>query len=98
VRLTELDATFIAVGETPGGMRTLPDARGAQGVRFDCPHCGCWLVAWFRNPVGAPVAPPDYVPVPRWERSGETLDTLTLRPSIDARDHWHGFVTNGDVR
>jgi hypothetical protein len=35
-----------------------------------------------------------------WQRTGETLETLTLSPSIDASTagHWHGFVTRGEVR
>ena len=34
-----------------------------------------------------------------WHREGETFDTLTLPPSIDASQHghWHGFITNGQV-
>lgn len=34
-----------------------------------------------------------------WKRTGETFDTLTLTPSINAEaaGHWHGFITNGDV-
>ncbi len=37
-----------------------------------------------------------------WKRgSGDTFETLTLTPSIDANvdiaGHWHGFITNGEV-
>lgn len=33
----------------------------------------------------------------KWNRTGETFDTLTLTPSIDASNfgHWHGVITNG---
>jgi hypothetical protein len=36
----------------------------------------------------------------KWHRTGETFDTLTLSPSIDcsAFGHWHGHVTNGEVK
>lgn len=30
--------------------------------------------------------------------SGETFDTLTLNPSIGFDPHWHGSITNGEVR
>jgi hypothetical protein len=34
-----------------------------------------------------------------WRREGDTFDTLTLSPSVDASPsgHWHGFVRNGEV-
>ena len=41
-----------------------------------------------------------------WRRTGDTFETLTLSPSILYRlpgpggalvEHWHGFVTNGEV-
>lgn len=47
-------------------------------------------------PVGAEVIPPGTV----WARAGETFETLTLSPSVDASRAGcrHGFVTNGEVR
>lgn len=35
-----------------------------------------------------------------WQRSGETFETLTLSPSVDASSfgHWHGWIQNGEVR
>jgi hypothetical protein len=46
-------------------------------------------------PVGAWVIPPGYA----WQRAGETFETLTLSPSVDASAAgcWHGFVTNGEA-
>lgn len=34
-----------------------------------------------------------------WHREGDSFETLTLTPSVDASHfgHWHGFITNGDV-
>lgn len=60
----------------------------------------------FQNALdnGTPFGPdsrPDGVPIPRplWHRTGDTFDTLTLAPSIDAsKTHeggWHGHVRNG---
>lgn len=35
-----------------------------------------------------------------WQRQGDTFETLTLAPSIDASraGHWHGFIQNGEIR
>ncbi len=48
-------------------------------------------------PVGAWCVPPGVV----WTRvAGDTFETLSLSPSVDASRAgcWHGFVTNGDVQ
>lgn len=36
----------------------------------------------------------------KWEREGDTFETLTLKPSVDASGwgHWHGWITNGEVK
>lgn len=61
-----------------------------------------YIVAWFANPVGAPVAPPEIMPgiTARWTQSGSGLHDLSLTPSIllpGAGCQWHGFVTNGEA-
>ncbi len=35
-----------------------------------------------------------------WQRTGDTFETLTLTPSVDASAfrHWHGFITAGEIR
>lgn len=35
-----------------------------------------------------------------WQRSGDTFETLTLAPSVDAgaSGHWHGHVHAGEIR
>lgn len=35
-----------------------------------------------------------------WRRTGDTFQTLTLSPSVDASrsGHWHGHVTAGEIR
>lgn len=47
-------------------------------------------------PKGVDVIPPGFL----WRREGETFDTLTLHPSVDASPAgcWHGFIRNGEVR
>jgi len=62
----------------------------------------------FKNPLdgGAPFGPesrPDGAPIPRplWQRAGDTFETLTLAPSIDAsKTHeggWHGHIRQGEI-
>lgn len=92
MRLTDLDPNFW----------TAEAGRAGQGITFLCPCCLTQhLGVWFANPVdGGPPAPPELSPAPRWQRSGDTLETLTLSPSIDASasGHWHGFIVDGEIR
>jgi hypothetical protein len=45
---------------------------------------------------GTAVVPPGHL----WTRTGETFETLSLSPSVDASPAgcWHGFVQNGGIR
>lgn len=110
MRLRELGAEFIRA--TGGGnfRRQGEDSAGAQGVLLDCPlpEHGHWVVVWFANPVGGgKPAPAEYMPKPRWYRVGETLDTLTLTPSVNLDEpgpngeppscRWHGVITDGEA-
>jgi hypothetical protein len=47
-------------------------------------------------PKGTWVIPPGFL----WRRAGETFETLTLSPSVDASRAgcWHGFIRNGEAR
>jgi len=69
----------------------------------------------FANPIEGHTLPPmtdsdklrhvhdlgtfDVPPGTLWQRTGETFETLTLSPSVDASKsgHWHGHVTNGEI-
>lgn len=91
MKLTELNPKFTYSGEGRRGM----------GIRFDCPiHRGgdCLLGVDFANPIDG--GPPSESDRYKWNRTGETFDTLTLTPSVDASQHgcWHGFITNGEIR
>ncbi len=35
-----------------------------------------------------------------WTRTGDDFATMTCTPSIDASasGHWHGFITNGEIK
>lgn len=96
MRLTDLDPGWSVTSEGHAAGRT------GMGITFKCP-CGCpdsYLGVFFANPTdgGAP-APPEIDPKPRWQRTGDTFETLTLTPSIDASKsgHWHGHITNGNI-
>jgi hypothetical protein len=74
------------------------------GVRFRCPHCKeTWLPVLFLNaPDSGPSQPDDEKfqgnhGGKRWARSGLTFEDLTLSPSLEVPDHWHGHVQHGNV-
>ena len=79
--------------------RWVKDADGrVVGLSFECPHCRTErLHAAFENPPDG--GPPSGSFVNHWKRTGESFETMTLSPSIDASayGHWHGFITNGEV-
>ena len=73
--------------------------RVGLGIIFDCP-CG-------NTDEGHPCAIPFANPLDGrepydkrgWHRTGDTPETLSLRPSIQRIGwcNWHGFITNGEV-
>lgn len=80
------------------------EGRHGMAVSFDCP-CGCRgteretrLAVWFENPIDG--LPKTDDATRWWARTGDTFETLTLTPSIDVshRGHWHGHITNGEIR
>jgi hypothetical protein len=81
--------------------RWLSHAEGREGtfIDFDCPcgACGSSISIAVDPPLdgGVPAADAAH----QWKREGESFDTLTLRPSLERKDHcrWHGFITNGEV-
>ena len=96
MKLVDLDARFYGEGDRQG-----------LGILFECPvHPGgaCMTGAPFANPLdgGPPRPQPNGC---AWQRTGTTIDTLTLSPSIDGSHHkgpdgtpcWHGHVTNGEI-
>lgn len=103
MKLVDLNPTWIGAGGegvTRNG-QPVPERHGI-GVGCDCP-CGadgCWLAVYFSNPLDGLPPDPFYVPHHVWDRTGDTFETLTLRPSIQRADpdgcRWHGFLTNGE--
>ena len=86
MRLTELDPRWIG-----------RDDRRGLGIHFECPCCrNIRIGVYFRNPLdgGEPENKKQL-----WLRAGEDFANLSLSPSIDVteKEHWHGFITNGEV-
>lgn len=92
LKLTDLNAKFVDHEERRG-----------VAVELDCPcrsgKCVSLIVP-FSNPLdgGKPLWPNG------WQRTGDTLETLTLRPSVlrmgertTIHCSWHGFITNGEA-
>lgn len=100
-KLTELNAKFIGAGG-PGVFNadmTPATPRSGVGIVMDCP-CGCdsQLYVGFHNPLdGGPALESGS---PRWSRTGDTIETLTLTPSVLRKGPcgWHGFITDGEAR
>lgn len=100
MRLVDLNSVFLSAGGagvTRDG-EPVPERRGV-GVQFDCP-CGCDSPCFvpFSNPIDG--GPPHDEPR-GWKRTGDTLETLTLEPSILRSKPfgcgWHGWIRNGEI-
>jgi len=107
MKLTELKPRW--TGYASNGNR---DEQIINGLTFLCPHCGLQtgqrLGVLFHPPIdeGGWLAKGVTIfhGAVEWTRTGDTFETLTLSPSIntmqsrmDFANHWHGFITNGEV-
>ncbi len=79
-----------------------------DGVTFDCPHCKVQRIGITFTPPIDPnglwnkIVQPTYFDRNVWQRGfGDTFETLTITPSVNAKidvaGHWHGYITNGEV-
>ena len=102
MRLTTLNPRWVSSGGEGITRNGVPvPRRDGVGVSFDCPcgddeRCGRAFVR-FSNPLDG--QPPDDPELTSWERTGETFETLTTKPSIQRVGgcNWHGFITDGEV-
>jgi hypothetical protein len=89
-----------------------------SGISFLCPHCMTQRLGVRFEPVIDKAGLMEkfhlLLPIddkPTWHRDGDTFETLTLTPSIDASGfrvnmpemiafvgHWHGYITKGEVK
>lgn len=99
MKLTDLNPRWVDAGGegiTRNG-QPVPWRRGV-GMTLDCP-CGCGerhYVAFIQPLDGGPALDDDG---PRWSRTGDSFEALTLTPSLQKPDgcRWHGFITKGEV-
>lgn len=105
MKLTDLEAHFLGYGGEGVFHNGEPIAfRPGVGVAFNCPcggrpGCAGPLFIPFANPLdGKP--PPDEDTRHGWQRTGETVETLSLTPSVlrVGGCAWHGFITNGEAK
>jgi hypothetical protein len=100
MRLIDLDPRWCSENRLTGEQRT------GMGMSFLCPvHRDHRLAVAFANPIdgGSVMTGHRYL----WQREGETFETITLGPSVDASGHshgdniqtpcWHGFIRKGNV-
>jgi hypothetical protein len=76
------------------------------GITFACPHCAAsgQRLAIAIHLDGTDMDPdPDNpqqwgAPETVWKvEAGDSFENLSLSPSIDAKNHWHGYITNGEI-
>mgnify|MGYP006921811288 CR=1 FL=1 len=99
MKLVELNPRWSVDADIIIGDRVVHDPeRHGMGLSFDCPCCvgtsrATRLAVFFRNPIDGKVASDDYKNL--WLRTGDSFDTLTLSPSVDAsgHGHWHLSAT-----
>jgi len=105
MKLSELNAQFVGSGGegiTHNG-QPVPYRHGIA-VMMECPcrECDQLLCVPFSNPLDG--GPPEEGWSKGWHREGDTIDTLTLQPSVQRMNppelggcRWHGFITNGEA-
>lgn len=100
MKLTDLDPRWgVDADIVIGGVNRHDPDRHGMGITFDCPHCRTMrLAVFFANPIDGKAPSDDATRL--WQRTGESFENLSLSPSIDAskHGHWHGFITNGEIR
>lgn len=92
--LLELDPRWIANWRFPNG--SSPFMGHGMGISFLCPiHKDHRLAVFFQNPIDG------FEPEKKenlWHRIGDTFENLSLTPSINAENHWHGHIVNGQIQ
>jgi hypothetical protein len=96
MRLADLEPRWFALEN--GGPRV--------GLTFDCPHCRQVRLGVSFHRRGREAIDDGYIHARSpstehiWALDGADFEDLTLSPSIDASasGHWHGFITNGEVK
>lgn len=109
MRLVDLEprwvAEFSAPDDTKQGVSFLcPHCRARRlAIFFDLPICGAPpanLKQVHRDVHENDYLADHHIGRVLWHREGDSFETLTLTPSIDASAWgcWHGFITKGEVQ
>jgi hypothetical protein len=110
VKLTELAPRWVGVFGAPSDAKQgvsfqCPCCAGATrlAIFFDVPICSCPAAdinLVHRQQSDELHLNDEHVGRTLWHREGDSFETLTLTPSIDASHfgHWHGFITAGEIR
>lgn len=98
MKLTDLEPRQIVDADIVIGGQSVHDAdRTGMGISFLCPCCRrVRLGVFYANPIdGKPPSDNGLL----WQRTGETWETLSLSPSINAEasGHWHGNIQGGSL-
>jgi hypothetical protein len=65
------------------------------GLLVTCPNCGALGSAYFESPIGGG-SMPQWARV-KWQRSGDTLEAMSLTPSFLMIGHYHSWIRNGQL-
>ncbi len=87
----------------------LEDGGPIVGLTFLCPHCRNVRIGVAFHHHGKAILEDQYILARHgandtqhiWDLQGpDDFATLTLTPSIDASQsgHWHGYITNGEIK
>ncbi len=111
MKLTELNPRWVGLsGPIYDGVafdcpHCLREAFNRPGEEIDIQR----LAITFSPPIDpngwwAKITQPTYAGQNVWKRgNGDTFETLSISPSVDAsnpiefKNHWHGFISNGEV-
>lgn len=84
-----------------------------HGFTFQCPHCRETRIGVNTTVDGAQhmhdhqeldLDAPELHVAPKigclWHMSGTSFEDMSVTPSVDASasGHWHGFITNGEIK
>ena len=101
-RLSALDAKFYGAWAPEGQA-----GRRGIGVGFNCPliasgardKCGCGGAVHVPFKVALDGSRTENPRGHEWDRTGDTIETLTLSPSVDGSEFgcFHGWIRDGEV-